>query len=660
MPPIPEQLRMSQALKYVISKGWTYQGGSDGQIQVETCPLCHKGDFKFCLAVCNPAESSRDGLWRCFHGTCQKTGNLRSLMESLGDRITGVDSRKEWAGNGNAEQLPDANVCHSLLLGDAEAMDYLLHVRNFSPEIISKQKLGLKEKVYFRGVGEVNALVIPYLTNEGNVTFAKYRTLPPNDKAFASPQGFEAGLYNAGALNENCKEIIMVEGECDAISLLDHGVMNVVGIPGAGVKKAAWIEALDRINPRIYVMFDSDRAGAKGAQDLASRIGIERCLKITLPTGVKDINQYFVEGGTVEGFEKIKKEAKLFDVNFVKSSASALEQLEDDLNGRLDLAPTYLTQWKELNRLVGFESCDIVDIMGPAKQGKSTIALNIVDHLVSTYGEDALYICLEMSEARLARKWVSLITGFEDVLTEPNTEASREKLKELKEAVAKAKEIQRTREGDIFFSYPQGVKDPEDIFKLIRDCVRRYGVKFVVFDNIQLLCDTVLGGKQAFRPTVLSQISKGFARIAKEHGVVLFRVLQPKKIDRSSIIDVADVEGSSTLEKDSDCLITLWRRSIGGNVTRSAYDEEQGLSESMESFDPKMRVTVALSRYSSGGHCNLLFDGARSKVRSYDESQKAEFKSANFNGLIPTEDGPQQVIPTETGTTIIPTEEVQI
>ena len=52
-------------------------------------------------------------------------------------------------------------------------MDYLLNVRGFTKEIIERQKLGLKDKVYFHKAGETRALVIPYLSIEGNVTFAK-------------------------------------------------------------------------------------------------------------------------------------------------------------------------------------------------------------------------------------------------------------------------------------------------------------------------------------------------------------------------------------------------------------------------------------------------------------------------------------------------------
>ena len=149
---IPENLRASQALKFVVEQGWKWQGdGSSGQIQVETCPYCKKGDYKFYIAVNDPKDGTRDGLHFCHHGSCAKTGNLRTLAEHVGVRIAGVDSRREWAGTGESkpDALPDVDACHAALLGDAEAMDYLINVRGFTKEIIAQQKLGLKEKVFF-------------------------------------------------------------------------------------------------------------------------------------------------------------------------------------------------------------------------------------------------------------------------------------------------------------------------------------------------------------------------------------------------------------------------------------------------------------------------------------------------------------------------------
>jgi hypothetical protein len=663
---IPENLRTSQALKFVVEQGWNWQGdGSSGQIQVETCPYCKKGDFKFYMAVCDPKESTRDGLFFCHHGSCAKTGNLRTLAEHCGVRIAGVDSRKEWAGTGDSkpDALPDVELCHATLLGDADAMDYLLNVRGFTKEIIEKQKIGLKEKVWFREAGESKALVIPYLVG-GNIVFAKYRTLPPKPKDFVTPSGWEAPLYNGEILVEGLNEVIFVEGEADTLSMMSNGIENVVGVPGANVKKASWIETLDKIAPKkIYILYDNDKVGKKAAQEIASRIGIEKCLKLTLPPfsvtldGVtrdgKDINEWFrYGGGTLEIFEKLKESAVLFDVTGVTSSVDALQQLEDELNGKVDLAPKYVFQWPELNRMIGMEDGDILDILAPEKIGKTTFGLNILDHMVAQYGEDGLLVCLEMTQARLARKWVALVTGFEDTLTEPNTEASRLKLAELKKHVVQARSIQQSRGADLYFAYPQMVKEPEDIFKLMRDCIRRYGVKWIMLDNVQRLCDDTLKN-QAHRTIQLSQISKGLARLAKDYRIKMIRILQPNRGERGGTISTNDVDGSSQIAKDCDGMITLWRAIVGEQKKSEWETQQQGFEESHESFDPVMRVAVGLSRYSAGGITRLFYDGARSQVRSLSTEQKNVMKPPPVlpTGSIPLEGGGSKLI--------VPTEEIK-
>lgn len=642
--PLPVGLERSPAMKLIISQGWNFNPPSGGQIAIEKCVFCGKGDFKLYIAVSDPEEGTRDGLYFCHK--CQATGNLRTLQEKLGLRIANVDSRSEWAGKKEKQgELPDVEMCHAALLSNADALDYLINVRGFTREIIERQKLGLKEKVYFHKAGETRALVIPYLSVEGNITFAKLRTLPPAEKDFTCPSGYEAGLYNSPALSDECKEIIFVEGEADCLALLSHNIENVVGVPGAGVKKHAWIEAVDRIAPKVYVLYDSDKAGTKGAQELASRIGLDRCLKINLPTGIKDINAYFMQGGTVEGFEELKQKAVQFDVTGVSSTTTTLDELEEELEGKAELSPKYTSPWPALNKVVSFDDGDVIDIVAPGKVGKTTLGLNLMDHFTATYGESGLVVCLEMERKRLAKKWISMVTGYEESLAKPGSEEAKHNLKEFKVAIGKARDIQGMRTADLYFAYPQQVKSPDDIYKLILDCIRRYDVKFIMFDNLQLLCDLIIGERQGQRTVLLSQISKGLTRIAKDHGKVMIRIVQPKQLEKGAIIESRDVDGSSQIEKDCDCQLLMWRKVIG-TKTQSAYDEEtKEQEESSEVFDSLTRITVALSRYSSGGKCWLTFDGAKSQVRSQDPIQKVPMQSS-FNNMLPMENG--NVVPVAT------------
>ena len=661
MQAIPEHLRSSKAVQFATQQGWSWKEATGDQIQIELCPYCKSSEWKFYMATGGgDPQSSRDGLHFCHRGSCGRTGNLRTLSEHLGLRIAGVESRQEWAGKGDKpDALPDVDVCHAALLGDAETLDYLKNVRGFTQEVITRQKLGFKEKLWFRKAGETRALVIPYLSAEGNITYAKYRTLPPAEKDFITPSGWDAQLFNGQVLRDGCKEIMFLEGECDVLSCMSNGIEYAVGVPGANVKKMEWIEKLDRIAPeKIYILYDNDSVGQKAAQEIASRIGLEKCLKITLPKDVKDINDFFINGGTLEVFEKLKGDAKFFDIAGVASSLDALTQLENELNGRVDLAPKYVFPWPELNKLVGMEAGDVLDIVAPEKQGKTTVALNILDHMVAEYGENGLLCCLEMTQARLAKKWVSLVTGFEDVMTTPGTLESKTKLEELKKACITARSIQQSRGADLYFAYPQLVREPEDVLKLMRDCIRRYGVKWIVLDNLQLLCDNTLKN-QAHRTVHLSQISKQLTRIAKDYHIQMIRILQPKRIAPGATISTQDVDGSSQVAKDSDAMVTLWRNSVG-EMKRSEWETQQeGFTESTESFDPCMKVTVGLSRYSSGGTTKLFFDGARSQVRSFNDSQKTAMKPPTSlpGGYIQMEGGGYQAVTMEEPQAVsIPTE----
>lgn len=620
---IPPALAQSAGLLYAVAKGWEWKESGNDQVLVETCPQCKHGGFHFYMCV----TGKKDGLWMCHR--CGKSGNLRSLQEDLGDRIQGVESRSEWGSKDKkVEQLPNVEEAHQRLLEDADALDYLMNVRGFTREVIESQKLGIIEKRYFKEAGEVKALLIPYLVN-GNQVFAKYRTLPPSPKDFNAPTGWEMPLYNGEILQAGIKEVIFVEGEADALSCMSNGIGNVLGVPGANIKKATWVTTLDEVAPeRIYILYDNDRVGQKGAQALAARIGIERCMKLVLPpfeveleSGEKrpgkDVNEWFKNGGTPEAFEELKQNAKQFDVTGVTGTGDALDELEAFLEGKESLKPTYGSPWQSLNNKVGFEDGDVIDIVAKEKVGKTTFALNMMEYAVQTYNEPGLVICLEMAQQRLARKWVCLVTETDDSPAQSEDEA-KAKLVALKSAIIAARQVAAEREADLYFAYPH-VEKPEDIFDLIRQCVRRYGVKWVMFDNIQLLCDTTL--KNANHRTIhLSQISKGLAKCAKDTGIKLIRIVQPKRVSGDNIATSDDVDGSSHIAKDCDAMLLLHRPPVAG-VTGQAF-QEMGYVESEAALDSRMLVNVGLSRYSAGGATTLDFDGGCSKVREFDPSKK--------------------------------------
>ena len=636
MSSIPEELSSSAALQLITSQGWSWKPATLPRITIETCCYCGKGGHHLCMEVYgkDDEERKRDGLHSCIR--CGKSGNLTSLKNKLGVTLSGVEGRKDWGGTAkDVEALPDVEACHDALMANEEALEYLTEGRGFSLDIIQKQKLGLKEKHFFRETGSVSALVYPYLVG-GNCVWAHYRSLPTMPlsenkvpKAFSSPSGWDSTLYNGEILLPGIQDLIMVEGEANCISALDHGITNIVGVPGANFKKASWIDTLDKLGlDKIFICYDGDKVGQRAAQTLASRIGIEKCYKIVLPyfivtteQGVtrpgKDLNEWFTHGGTAEDFEQLKQDATLFDVEGVTGSGDALQELYEDILGK-GIQPKYITQWSGLNKYVGFDDGDVIDILGCGKQGKSTFALNLLENMVNNYGDDGVFICLEMTRAKLARKWISHIAQVDDNnvgLDEEDAEALKQKfLKAIPEVQAMA----ANRPGELYFCSPT-YRTMEDLYNLIRQVIRRYGVKWIVFDNIQRAADTTSQAKGNNRTEHLSQISKVLSQIAKEYNVCMVRIIQPKKVEKGRMVSSSDVDGSSQIEKDCDTMITIHRQPQG-ELTSEDF-EQQGFVDEAQSFGPEMFVGIPLSRYSSGGRTTLYFDGAKSTVKSFADEQ---------------------------------------
>ena len=650
MSSIPEELQSSKALQFIVSQGWNFKQVNPPRITIETCPYCGKDGYHFAMEVhaADDEERNRDGLHSCIR--CGKSGNLNSLKVKLGVSIPGVEGRKDWGGGAGkeADKLPDVDACHQALMEDEEAVAYLTEGRGFSLEIIQKQKLGLKADHFFRETGKVRALVYPYLVG-GNCVWAHYRSLPTmplNEnkvpKAFSSPSGWDSTLYNGEILLPGLADLVMVEGEANTIAALDKGFLNIVGVPGANFKKAAWIETLDKLGlDKIYICYDGDKVGQRAAQVLASRIGIERCYKITLPAftvttdqGVvrqgKDLNEWFSQGGgTAEAFEKLKQDATLFDVEGVTGSGDALQEFHDEILGK-GITPKYTTAWAGVNKYIGFDDGDVIDILAPAKIGKTTFALNMVEHMVNQYGDDGIFICLEMTRAKMARKWLAHVAQIDDNnvgLDEEDAEALKQK---FLHAIPEVQAMVANRPGELYFCSPT-YRNMDDLYALIRQVIRRYGVKWVVFDNIQRAADTTSQAKGANRSEHLSQISKVLSQIAKEFGVCMVRILQPKKIERGRIAGVGDTDGSGAIDKDCDCMLTL-HRTAQGELSVDDF-EQQGFVDEASSFGNEMFVGIPISRYSSGGRTTLYYEGAKSTVKSFADEQiktLADAKSAKM------------------------------
>lgn len=106
-----------------------------------------------------------------------------------------------------------------------------------------------------------------------------------------------ATLWGWWLVDDNTREIIITEGEIDAMSLHQMGAdCPVLSMP-SGSSNLGWI-ASDYIRlqqfERIYIFTDMDDSGERAAQEIAKRLGLTRCFRSSLPEGYNDANEFLI------------------------------------------------------------------------------------------------------------------------------------------------------------------------------------------------------------------------------------------------------------------------------------------------------------------------------------------------------------------------------
>jgi DNA primase len=156
-------------------------------------------------------------------------------------------------------------------------------------------------------------ITIPIFNREGALVFFKQARDPDKSnspKMIAWPKG-HLELYGWENLTSDSSQIIICEGEFDRLVLEANGFKTVTSTGGARSFKKEWTTEFESI-PDVYICFDNDEAGRKGAL----RVGrlIPRARIVELPTEVGengDVTDFFVRlGRNREDFLKLLQEAK--------------------------------------------------------------------------------------------------------------------------------------------------------------------------------------------------------------------------------------------------------------------------------------------------------------------------------------------------------------
>lgn len=579
--------------KYLKRKRWIYSDRNPSQYIVKTCPLC--GDTKNHFYI-----NKTTGQFLCWK--CDEQGNLYHLKKALGDTSPIVQPIKSSPIKIDKDKYNNlrrkVNGWHNALKANEAVQDIIKKKYGFGPRAIKRFKLGI------RTVGKKKKtrwLVIPQYQNK-KLSCVKYRTLPPSEKKFRREEGMSSVLFNIDRLDTSLDYVFLFEGEPDTITADAYlKLKNCLGVTvGARGFKEEWIDVLSDFS-KIYVCYDSDIAGQRGAEKIAKRLGMNRCYNIELPVedgeSKIELNDWWQSGNNQKDFKNLVDLSKPFDILDIASFSSVLDDLQADLffNKRLDQAGL-VTQWDNVNQLIGsFVPGDLIVLSGPAKIGKSTFALNVLLHH-ALYGTPVLNYCLEMRPERIGAKMISYFRGV------GRTNISIEDVTYVK-----------TRFGRKPFYLAHSTKfEVDQVFETIRDGVQRYGIELMVFDHLHFLIRSRDNTAQVVSATV-----RDFKLMAEELKIPVILICQPRKLNRAARMTTEDLRDSSAIGQDADTVIIIHRERIPEkdhtNVTDVANEQI---------FASEVDVVVDATRFNPGGIAKLYYNGEMSRYFKNIEEER--------------------------------------
>ncbi len=358
---------------------------------------------------------------------------------------------------------------------------------------------------------EVNAIHFNYFRNSELIN-TKYRDGFKNFKLYG---GGELIFYNLDSIKDS-QEVVICEGEIDALSIHQAGHKAVVSVPnGAGVNKVN-LEYLDNCieyflsKTKIYLALDNDAPGRNLQEQLAERLGKERCYKVTFKD-CKDANECLMKygiQGIIESFAD-KKEFPLEGVSTIADYSDAIDDIYE--NGLPKGSKTHL---ENLNKLLTFHKGYITTITGVPSHGKSdaldqiTLGLTLTsDWRGAFYSPENKPTSLHIS--KLARKLIGKGWWGENRINKFEIEMVKSFLNDR-----------------FFFVKPETGFTLDTILFHIKNLVARKGIDFFVIDAWNKLEHKFGGDENKYIGESLDKL----ATFCEHNNVHCFLVAHPRKM----------------------------------------------------------------------------------------------------------------------------------
>lgn len=505
-----------------------YRASSD-QIELgcpnKKCP--NHGQMQFYIA-------SKTGAFYCHR--CNWKGNtLKALAFKLGiiTLVQPVEAEHIFISPNDITAWEDS------LWENDEAMDFLTLKRGFSEEVIGEFKLGFKE------LDGQPVIVIPFFDKTDACVGLKYYYYkhPNNKSKMRFEKGSKIQAYNLNKIDTS-KDLIVTEGEFDAITAWQYGHKNVVSIPNGANGINGWTKEIEGVNKYI-VCFDNDIAGQEGANKFAEVMGKAKCYRV-FPR-LKDLNEYLQCGLEKTEVDKLFAAPKpMFEAPITEISQyleSTVEYLKHPETNK-----GWSTGWKSLDYYMGgIREKEVTVTSGITGHGKTTFALALISNLIKQ-DANSLLISPEMPEQDLLLNLAR--NHYRKQITE----------KDVSDFIKFTKSIQnRVQIANVYNQWTgkSGERTIDRIFDLIDHSVRHYKTKFILIDHLRFFLNP---SEQESERFCIDQFMQKCVHTAINSGCHIWLVVQPKNLPANQKkITLMDLKGSSNIGQDAHNVVLVHR-----------------------------------------------------------------------------------------------------
>ena len=406
------------------------------------------------------------------------------------------------------------------------------------------------------------------------------------DKQMFVSANSEPCLFGWQTIPANSREVVICEGEIDAMSFYQYGV-PALSVPFGGGKgdKQRWIEyEYDNLNrfDDIVICMDNDEAGKAGAKEIVERLGAHRCRIATLP--MKDANECLVNGISKDDITYFLEQAKTIDPEELRR--------HDDFT---DLAYEILhpTPGKFLGYTLGIDKCSDHILFRPSGlsmwtgyngHGKTLFLGQVMLNMIAQGGTVCIASMELYPEELMARTYIQATA---------QTEPSRGFINAINNAL----------DGRLYIFNLVGTGKIKRLLEVFLYARRRYGVDVFIVDSLTTLNiaeDDYNGQKE------LTEMLRDFKL---QHNCHIHLVAHPRKPrDEREIPGKYDIRGGGAISDLADNCFAVWRNKEKEHLDRRYQRGDMMTPEELEKLQkPDAYLKCDKNRHGRGKYKEGIF-----------------------------------------------------